>query len=79
MLPKLTSEIKRAMLECGETRQSICRATGLDPAALSRFANGKLGLSVESIEKLADHLGLEIIVRPKRRKAETRGKHRKTS
>ena len=51
----------------GVTRYRIALDTGISQALLSRFMSGERGLSVESIERLAEYLGLEIIVRPKRK------------
>jgi len=50
------------------SRYRIARDTGIAESMLSRFVSGERGLSVESTEKLADYLGHEIIVRPKRQR-----------
>ncbi len=44
------------------------RATGIDQGQLSKLMSGEAGLSIASLERLAEFLNLEIIVRPKRRK-----------
>ena len=67
--------IKRAIESSGQTRYRIAEGTGLSQAQLSRLMSGERGLSVESIEKLADYLGLEIVIRPKRRRRKSHGKH----
>jgi transcriptional regulator with XRE-family HTH domain len=58
---------KQAIATSGQSRYRIAQETGVPESALSRLMSGERGLSVESIEILADYLGLEIIVRPKRR------------
>jgi transcriptional regulator with XRE-family HTH domain len=58
---KLTDQIRKALAECGETRYRICKNTGLAPAALCRFQSGERGLSTESLDTLAEYLGLSII------------------
>jgi len=40
---------------------------GVEQAAMSRFVHG-WGLRVESLELIAEALGLEIVVRPRKRK-----------
>jgi transcriptional regulator with XRE-family HTH domain len=58
----------RDMIEQGDiSRYRIARDTGIDQAALSRFVHGQTGLNFTTIETLAEYLGLEIIIRPKRR------------
>ena len=66
-MASVVEAIRKAVNESSETRYAICKATGIDQGQLSRVMAGKSGLSVEAIEKLAEHLGLEIIIRPKRR------------
>ena len=39
----------------------ICQATGLDKAVMSRFLNGKSGLSVASIDRICQVLGLRLV------------------
>jgi transcriptional regulator with XRE-family HTH domain len=64
----LMSTIRKAIETSGHTRYRIAKETGIAASQLSRLVNGETGLSVESIERLADYLGLEIVVRPKRRR-----------
>ncbi|MCC6679455.1 MAG: helix-turn-helix transcriptional regulator [Phycisphaeraceae bacterium] len=62
-------DVLRKRIERGDvSRYQIARDTGIDKASLSRFMHGHTGLNVATAEKLADYLGLEIIIRPKRRK-----------
>ena len=51
-----------------QSRYRIAQETGIPESALSRLMSGERGLSVESVETLADYLGLEITIKPKRRK-----------
>lgn len=68
-MAKLENAIRKAINASGQTRYRIAQETGVSQAMLSRFINGERGLSVVMLELLADYLGLEIIIRPKRRKA----------
>jgi transcriptional regulator with XRE-family HTH domain len=58
--------IRKAIEASGKTRYRLSKETGIDQAQLSRLMSGKEGVSVENLERLAEALGLEIIIRPKR-------------
>lgn len=60
------NEIRAAIEASEQTRYRIAKQTGISQPQLSRLMSGERGLSIEALEKLADHLGLEIIIRPKR-------------
>jgi hypothetical protein len=62
----LTQILRRAILDCGETRYALGRRTGIDSAVLSRFVRGERGLSSDSIDTLVAALDLEV--RPRRRR-----------
>jgi transcriptional regulator with XRE-family HTH domain len=66
-MTKLLETVRKAIEASGKTRYAIHKATGIDQGQLSRLMKGQTGLSLESLEKLADFLGLEIIVRTKRK------------
>lgn len=56
----------RATMEAsGATRKQISAGCGVAESQLSRFANKESGLGIDSIEKLADYLGLELVLRKK--------------
>lgn len=63
---ELSRAIRTAIEGSALSRYEIAKRSGVTEASLSRFMNGKVGLSVESIEKLAPVLGLQIVVRKKR-------------
>ena len=65
MSTDLLKQFKRAIKADGRTRYAIAKDSGLSEAALSRFVHNERGLTVDSLELLADVLGLEIIIRPK--------------
>lgn len=62
----LLDEIRRTIRNSEQTRYRIAKESGMSQGQLSRLMTGERGLSVESIELLAEYLGLEILVRPKR-------------
>ena len=49
-----------------KTRYRIAKDTGISQTQLSRLMSGERGLSIAALERLADYLGLEIVMRPKR-------------
>ena len=58
---KLSEQIRRAVDAAGVSRYRICKATGLEPAAMSRFMAGKVGLSLALIDAMADFLDLTVV------------------
>ncbi|MCY3018045.1 MAG: helix-turn-helix transcriptional regulator [Planctomycetota bacterium] len=58
-----TNGKRRAILDSGMSRYQICKTIGLDQGSMSKFMHGERGLSMEVLEKLADLLDLEIVVR----------------
>jgi transcriptional regulator with XRE-family HTH domain len=66
MKASFSDELRKAVLNSGMSRYSISLKTGIAQSTLSKFVNGERGISLESVDKLIDILGLEI--RPRRRK-----------
>ena len=56
----ISDQLRDAILNSEKTRYKIAQETGLSQAALSRFVNGVSGLSLDSIDRIGDYLGLEI-------------------
>lgn len=61
-------DIRKAIKASDKSRYVIARETGVSESHLSQFMDRTKGLSVESLERVADSLGLDITTRPKRRK-----------
>ena len=66
MSPTLEA-IRQAIEASSRTRAQIARESGVTEGQLSRLMSGERGMRIETIEKLAQALGLEITLRPKRR------------
>ena len=64
---KVLDEMRRAIQDGDVSRYAIAKATGISEAQLSRLMSGESGLSIQSLERLADELNLEIVIRRKRR------------
>jgi plasmid maintenance system antidote protein VapI len=60
-------QIVKAIAESGMSRYAIAKSSGIDQSTLSRMVNGNGWLSRDAFDRLADALGLEIIIRPKRK------------
>jgi len=60
--------IAKAIKASDKTSADLARATGLSEAALSKFLNHDRDLFLDSAHRLADALGLELVIQPKRRK-----------
>ena len=69
---RLLDEIRDAIEASGKTRYRIAQESGIAQSVLSRLMSGERGLSIEALETLADYLGLEIIMRPKRHRRKGR-------
>lgn len=61
---RLTDEIREAVERSEKSRYAIAKETGIDPATLCRFVQGK-GLSMESLDLLAECLGLHVCIESK--------------
>ncbi len=65
---KFSDQIRRAIGDSGETRYRIAQETGLNEAALGKFFHGERGLSLDSLDKLAEYLGLEVVTKRRKRR-----------
>ena len=62
----LTERIQEAIRSGGMSRYAISKATGIDQALLCRFLKGQSSMALETVDKVLDALGLEIVIRPRR-------------
>ena len=63
---QLTNAIAAAVKASDQTPYAIAKDAGVARSQLSRLLSGERGLNSDTIERLADYLGLEIVIRPKR-------------
>ena len=66
-MEKFTDQLRRAILDCGQSRYAISQKAGVAESILSRFVRGERGLSSDSIDSLMEFLGLEVRPRRKRK------------
>ena len=59
-----TQQIRQAISGSGISNAAISQQIGVSPALLSRFANGHVGLSLDTLDRLAKLLDLRITVGP---------------
>ena len=57
----MSDQIRQAVNDSGLSRYAICKAGKVDQATFSRFMRGQVGLSLPTLDALADVLGLNII------------------
>ena len=62
---KMSDQIRAAIDASEVTRYRIAQETEIDEGTVSRFMAGKAGLSMKALDKLAEFLGLEIVVKGK--------------
>ena len=66
-MSKVLTGIRKAIKSSGMSRYALSKATGIDQSQLSKLMSGQGGLSIASLEKLAKHLDLEIIIQKRKR------------
>ena len=66
-MSEILNEVRQLIENSGESRYSIWKATGIPQGQLCRLMQGQSGLSLNSLERLLQHLGHEIKI-TKRRK-----------
>ena len=64
-MAKLVDTMRQAVERSGKSRYRIAKESGVSAGQLSRLVSGERGLNVDTIERLADYLGLRITVAPK--------------
>lgn len=64
---KLSDQVREAIRDADCTRYAISKATGIDQAVLSKFLTGERGMSLDSLDKLAEFLNLRITVQKPRK------------
>jgi hypothetical protein len=62
MREKLSEQIRQAIRDADVSQYRLSFLAQVDPGHLSRFVNGKAGLSLDAIDRIADVLKLRITV-----------------
>ena len=61
---RFSDQIRDVVNASGLSRYAICKAIGFNQGAMSRFMSGKGGMSLETLDRLAELLGLSIVAEP---------------
>jgi len=64
MSKSLSDQIRDAVDSSEMSRYAICKIMGFNQGAMSQFMNRKGGLSIETLDRLAELLGLEVTTKP---------------
>jgi transcriptional regulator with XRE-family HTH domain len=54
MSPPFSSQLRRAVRDCGTSRYVLAKQLGIAESTLSRFLSGKRGLTLGVVDKIAD-------------------------
>jgi hypothetical protein len=57
----VSQQLRRAVRQSGRTLYRVSKDSGLSYPALHRFAAGKKGLSLDSLDRLCAYLGLRLV------------------
>ncbi|MEO0630850.1 MAG: helix-turn-helix transcriptional regulator, partial [Planctomycetota bacterium] len=64
-MPDISDTLRAALRRCAEPLRHIGEATDISYSQLSRFENGKTMLALDKAQRLADYLGLKLVLRKK--------------
>lgn len=67
-MAKIVNQMRKAIINSEKSRYAISKQTGVSQSQLCLFMSGKKGLSHDYMERVADCLGFEIVLQPKKRK-----------
>jgi hypothetical protein len=69
VMQNISDKLRSSLLDRPESLREISRLAEIDVAQLSRFANDQPGgkLGQDSIDRLCDYLGLDLVARKRRR------------
>ncbi len=57
---QLSEKLREAIRTSGATQAEIAEAIGISDGIISRFMRAERSMNLETVEKLAKHLGLEL-------------------
>jgi plasmid maintenance system antidote protein VapI len=69
----ISGQLRAALTAPGRTPHAVAVAAGVAPSAVTRFVNGDRGLTTETLDRLADALGLRLVDTGRRKAARRRG------
>ena len=54
-------QIRKAINESGQSRYAICKRMDFSESVMSKFMHGTSGLSLDTLDRLADVIGMSIV------------------
>lgn len=66
--PSFSEQLRAAIEASNLSMLGLCRETGIDRAAMSRFVNRKAGLRLETVDRIVEVLGLRLVAAPASRR-----------
>lgn len=67
-MSEILERVRQLIEESGQSRYAIWKATGIPQQQLSRLMMGQSGLSLDSLERLLQHLGQEFRIQKRKGK-----------
>jgi transcriptional regulator with XRE-family HTH domain len=61
--PQFDEQLRRAIEASDMSQRAVARAVGVDEGNFSKFMSGRIGLSMETTNKVCELLGLELVQR----------------
>jgi transcriptional regulator with XRE-family HTH domain len=61
--PTISERLKLAMEASGLTPYALAKASGVNASAIQRFLHGERSLKLESVDRIAAALGLDLVAR----------------
>ena len=62
----ISEQIRDAIEASRDSRYALAEQAGISDSALSRFMSGKQRISLSTLDKIADALGLQVVLGPRR-------------
>lgn len=57
---KVSEQLRQIILSADESQYAICKACDIDKSHLSRFLHDRGSLSLRMVDRIAEHLDLEL-------------------
>ena len=67
-MPSIQEQLIDAIEASGQTRYQVAKGSGVAQSQISRLFNGESNMSTANIERIAEYLELEAVLRPKRKR-----------
>jgi len=68
----MSDTVRRAIRQCGLTQYQIAKQTDISEGGLSRFMRGQRDLTLGKLEQIADVIGVQLVIDPKKRRRKGR-------